>query len=189
MPFYSFKEFIPVIPENVFVAPSAEIIGKITIGEHASIWHQTVIRADVDSIEIGNNTNIQDRCLLHVSTGFPLRVGSQVSIAHSVTLHGCTIDDHTLIGMGAIIMDGAHISEHSVVAGGSVVPPGKKYPPYSMIMGNPAIVKRKLTEKEIAIYGNHYKSYVKYKDEYLDGISVKELNNKECQPRPPFVRE
>jgi carbonic anhydrase/acetyltransferase-like protein (isoleucine patch superfamily) len=172
MPIYSYKEFIPQIPSNVFVAPSADIIGHVVIGENASIWHQSVVRGDVDSILIGQNTNIQDRCLLHVTKGFALVIGNQVSVGHSVTLHGCTVEDHSLIGMGAIIMDGAHISHHCVVAGGSVIPPGKKYPPYSMIMGNPAVVKRELTENEIAIYSNHYTSYIKYKNDYLDGVSV-----------------
>ena len=175
MALYSFKETKPIIPSNVFIAPSADVIGKVVIGEHASIWHQSVVRGDVDTIQIGTNTNIQDRCLLHVTKGFPLVIGNQVSVGHSVTLHGCTVEDHSLIGMGAIIMDGAHISHHSVVAGGSVVPPGKTYPPFSMIMGNPAVVKRPLTENEIAIYSNHYTSYVKYKDEYLDGVSVRPL--------------
>lgn len=175
MSLYSFKEFLPEIPDNVFIAPSADVIGRVSIGENASVWHQSVIRGDVDFIKIGTNTNIQDRCLLHVTKGFPLTIGNQVSVGHSVTLHGCTVEDHTLIGMGAIVMDGAYISHHSVVAGGSVVPPGKKYPPFSMIMGNPAVVKRALTENEIAIYSNHYTSYIKYKNEYLDGVSVKRL--------------
>jgi carbonic anhydrase/acetyltransferase-like protein (isoleucine patch superfamily) len=175
MPTYSFREFVPVIPNNVFIAPSADVIGRVSIGENASVWHQSVVRGDVDFITIGANTNIQDRCLLHVTKGFPLVIGSQVSVGHSVTLHGCTIEDHALIGMGAIIMDGAFISHHSVVAGGAVVPPGKKYPPFSMIMGNPAVVKRSLTEAEIATYGQHFTSYVKYKDEYLDETIVKLL--------------
>ena len=178
MTLYSFKEFTPQIASNVFIAPSADIIGRVSIGEDASIWHQTVVRGDIDFIQIGKNTNIQDRCLLHVTKDFPLIVGDQVSVGHSVTLHGCTVEDHSLIGMGAIIMDGAHISHHSVVAGGSVVPPGKKYPPFSMIMGNPAVVKRPLTEKEITMYGQHYTSYVGYKNEYLDGVSVKEIIEK-----------
>ena len=173
MPLYSFREISPSIPDNVFIAPSADVIGRVTIGEHASVWHQSVIRGDVDSITIGKNTNIQDRCLLHVTKGFPLLIGEQVSVGHSVTLHGCTVEDHSLIGMGAILMDGSHIAHHSVVAGGSVVPPGKKYPPFSMIMGNPAIVKRALTEEEIAIYSNHYKSYVRYKEEYINRKTVK----------------
>jgi carbonic anhydrase/acetyltransferase-like protein (isoleucine patch superfamily) len=135
-----------------------------------------VVRGDVNFIYIGKNTNIQDLSMLHVTKDFVLTIGSQVSVGHSVTLHGCTIEDHCLIGMGAVVMDGAFVGHHSVVAGGSVVPPGKKYPPYSMIVGSPAVAKRQLTEEEIALYGAHYKAYAGYATEYLDGVSVKLLD-------------
>lgn len=175
MPLYSFRGIIPQLGLGVYIAPSADIIGKIFFGDHVSIWHQCVARGDVNSITIGMNTNVQDLTMLHVTKDFPLTIGANVSIGHSVTLHGCTIEDHCLIGMGAIVMDGAHIGAHSVVAGGSVVPPGKKFPPNSMIMGNPAVLRRELTPKEIKLYGDHYKNYVKYKEEYLDPEIVKLL--------------
>lgn len=168
MPLYSFKGIKPKFAERVYIAPSADIIGKVICGDHVNIWHQCVARGDVNTITIGKNTNVQDLTMLHVTKDFALTIGENVSIGHSVTLHGCAIEDRCLIGMGAIVMDGAHIGANSVVAGGSVVPPGKKFPPNSMIMGNPAVLKRELTKDEQILYGNHYKAYVLYKEEYLD---------------------
>lgn len=175
MPIYSFKGIEPKIEEGVYVAPSADIIGKVHLAKNVSIWHQCVLRGDVNQIVVGENTNVQDLSMLHVTKDYKLTIGSNVSIGHSVTVHGCTIDDGCLIGMGAIIMDGAHIGENSVVAGGSVVPPHKKFPPRSMIMGNPAKVTRELTDEEALLYRNHYKAYVLYKEEYLDPELVKEI--------------
>lgn len=172
MPHYSFKGIKPEIGPGVYVAPSADIIGKVILEENANIWHQCVARGDVNWIRVGKNTNVQDLTMLHVTKDFALTIGSEVSIGHSVTLHGCTIGNHCLIGMGAVIMDGAVIGEHSVVAAGTLVPPGKVYPPGSMIMGNPAILKRPLSTEERDLFGNHYKAYVIYKDEYLDSKIV-----------------
>lgn len=168
MPLYSFKGIKPQLGTGVFIAPSADIIGKVILAENVNIWYQCVARGDVNFIRVGKNTNVQDLTMLHVTKDFALTIGENVSIGHSVTLHGCTIEDSCLIGMGATITDGAHIGANSVVAAGSLVPPGKRYPPYSMIMGNPAVVKRELSLEERAQYGNHYKAYVTYKDEYLD---------------------
>jgi carbonic anhydrase/acetyltransferase-like protein (isoleucine patch superfamily) len=173
MALYSFKGIKPQIESGVYVAPSADIIGKVILEENCNIWYQCVARGDVNWIRVGKNTNVQDLTMLHVTKDFALTIGAQVSIGHSVTLHGCTIEDHCLIGMGAIILDGAVIGKNSVVAAGSLVPPGKIYPAGSMIMGNPAVLKRALTKEELEGYGNHYKSYVAYKDEYLDPNIVK----------------
>jgi carbonic anhydrase/acetyltransferase-like protein (isoleucine patch superfamily) len=175
MTLYSFKGITPKLGTGVYIAPSADVIGKVEFDEHVSIWHQCVARGDVNWIKIGKNTNVQDLSMLHVTKDFPLTIGSCVSVGHSVTLHGCTIGDHCLIGMGAVILDGAEIGEHSVVAAGALVAPGKKYPPRSMIMGNPAVVKRELNEEEIELYGNHYKAYVIYKEDYLDPNLVKKI--------------
>lgn len=168
MPIYTYKSFSPTIEKNVFIADSADVIGRVILKENSNLWFQVVARGDVNSITVGKNTNVQDHSMLHVTEINALVIGDNVSIGHSVTLHGCTIGDRCLIGMGAVILDGAVIGENSVVAGGSVVPPGKTYPPNSMIMGNPAVVRRPLTPEEVTRYGNHYKSYVGYKDEYLD---------------------
>ena len=173
MPLYSYQGIKPQYDSSVFIAPSADVIGKVVLGENVNIWYQCVARGDVNYIRIGKNTNVQDLSMLHVTKDFALTIGENVSIGHHVVLHGCTIGSSSLIGMGAIIMDGAEIGENCVVAGGSVVPPGKKYPPYSMIMGNPAIVKRELTVEERLQYSNHYKSYIAYKDEFLNSNLVK----------------
>lgn len=173
MPLYSFKGIKPVLGAGVFIAPSADIIGKVIFEANVNVWYQCVARGDVNTIHVGKNTNVQDLTMLHVTKDFALTIGANVSIGHSVTLHGCTIEDSCLIGMGATIMDGAHIGANSVVAAGSLVPPGKKYPPHSMIMGNPAVVKRELTAEERQQYGNHYKAYVLYKEEYLDHTLVR----------------
>lgn len=173
MPLYSFKGIEPQVGAGVFIAPSADVIGKVILDQNSNIWHQCVVRGDVNWIRIGKNTNVQDLTMLHVTKDSALTIGSQVSIGHSVTLHGCTVEDHCLIGMGAVILDGAVIGENSVVAAGSLVPPGKIFPPGSMIMGNPAVLKRMLTKEEREGYGNHYKAYVEYKDEYLDPQIVK----------------
>jgi carbonic anhydrase/acetyltransferase-like protein (isoleucine patch superfamily) len=168
MPLYSYKGIKPQLGPGVFIAPSADIIGKVIFEEGVNVWYQCVVRADVNTIRVGKNTNVQDLTTLHVTKDFALNIGANVSIGHGVTLHGCTIEDSCLIGMGVTITDGAYIGANSVVAAGSLVPPGKKYPANSMIMGNPAVVKRELTLEERNLYGNHYQAYVLYKDEYLD---------------------
>ena len=173
MPLYSYKGIKPQYDSSVLIAPSADVIGKVVLCENVNIWYQCVARGDVNTIHIGKNTNVQDLSMLHVTKDFPLTIGENVSIGHHVVLHGCSIGNSCLIGMGAIIMDGAEIGENSVVAGGSIVPPGKKYPPHSMIMGNPAVVKRELTQEERLQYGDHYKAYLAYKDEFLDSSHVK----------------
>lgn len=173
MALYSYKGIEPKIGAGVFIAPSADVIGKVTLNDHVSIWHQCVLRGDINSISIGANTNIQDLSMLHVTGAHKLVIGSNVSVGHNAILHGCTIGDSCLIGMGAIILDGAEIGDQSVVAAGSVVPPGKKYPPGSMIMGNPAVVKRELKPEEIELYGNHYKNYLETKNEFLDSSVIK----------------
>ena len=175
MPLYSYKGVEPELGLGVYIAPSADVIGKVILGENANIWHQCVVRGDVNWIRVGKNTNVQDLTMLHVTKDFALTIGAQVSIGHSVTLHGCTIGDHCLIGMGAIIMDGASVGANCVVAAGSIVPPNKTFPDGCMIMGNPAVLKRQLTPEEILLFGNHYKAYVGYKDEYLDSNLVKLL--------------
>lgn len=175
MAVYSYKGQQPQLGMGVFIAPSADIVGQISLKDNVNIWFQCVARGDINVITIGENTNIQDLSMLHVTLQHPLHIGKNVTVGHNVTLHGCTIGDHSLIGMGAVVLDGAEIGKGCVVAGGSVVPPGKKYPDYSMIMGNPAIAKRSLTPEEREIYGNHYKTYLITKDEYLDPQTIKKI--------------
>lgn len=170
MSLYSYKNIKPEIGQGCFIAQSADVIGKVKLGANASLWFQVVARGDVNTICVGENTNIQDLCMLHVTEDLPLVVGDNVSVGHSVTLHACTIGNGCLIGMGATVLDGAIIGENSLVASGSVVPPGKKYPPGSFIIGSPAIVKRSLTSEEIERYSNHYRTYLITKDEFLKEV-------------------
>lgn len=167
MTIHSYKEHTPSISEGVFIAPSADVVGRVTLAAHVSVWFQTVVRADVNSISIGEETNIQDHSCLHVTSQNALVIGKGVTIGHSVTLHACTIGDHALIGMGATVLDGAVIGKNSLVAAGSLVTPGKVFPANSLIQGSPAKCIRKLTAVELKTYGEHYKSYVALKADYL----------------------
>ena len=166
----SFKNFSPVIPESVFVAPNATIIGDVVIGENSSIWFNTVVRGDVNSIRIGAQTNIQDSSVLHVTyQKWPLTIGSNVTVGHGAILHGCIISDNCLIGMGARILDGSKIGEYCLVAAGTLVLEGDKVPCHSLVAGVPAIVKRTLTHEEIERIKSSSEHYVKYKNSYLQG--------------------
>lgn len=167
MKLLKYMEFSPSLGERVFIAEGAKIIGRAELGDHVNIWFNTVIRADVNFIKIGKNTNIQDLCMLHVTEENALFIGENTSLGHSVILHGCHIGSGCLIGMGAIVLDGAQIGDNCLIAAGSLVTPGKKFPAGSMIKGRPAVVERALNPEEISKISNHYKSYVGYKDDYL----------------------
>jgi YihY family inner membrane protein len=162
-----YLEFVPHLGERIFIAEGARVIGRATLGDHVNIWFNTVIRADVNTITIGKNTNVQDMCMFHVTELNNVTVGENTSFGHSVTLHGCKIGNGCLIGMGAIILDGAEIGDNCLVAAGSLVTPGKKFPAGSMIKGRPAVVDRPLTPEEIQKVSHHYEAYLNYKDQYL----------------------
>lgn len=162
-----YLQFMPVLGEKVFIADGAKVIGRAIFDDHVNIWFNSVIRADVNTIRIGKNTNVQDLCMFHVTEINDVVIGENTSFGHSVVLHGCHIGSGCLIGMGSIILDGAVIGDNSLVAAGSLVSPGKKFPAGSMIKGRPAVVERPLSEDEIFRISNHYKSYVNYKEQYL----------------------
>jgi len=164
---YDYEGVSPAIGNDVFIAPSSVVIGDTTLGDNSSVWFNVVIRGDVGPIRIGENTNIQDLSMLHITEEIPLTIGKNVTIGHSVTLHSCTIEDSCLIGMGATVLDHVVVGENSLVAANSLLPPGKKYPPRSLIRGNPGVVVRELSERELEQYGNHYKSYIDTKNRYL----------------------
>ena len=136
----------PKIDDEAFVAPTAVVVGAVTMGPRSSIWYGAVARADAEVIEIGADSNIQDGCTLHSDPGFPLVVGERVSVGHRVVLHGARIDDEVLVGMGSVVMNGAHIGSGSIVAAGAVVTQGKTFPPGSVIAGVPAKVVRQATD-------------------------------------------
>ncbi|NDF15507.1 gamma carbonic anhydrase family protein [bacterium] len=160
------REINPVIPDSCFVARSADIIGDVVLGEESSVWFQVVIRGDVNTIRIGARTNIQDGAILHVTRdkkpmkGAPLVIGDDVTIGHRVTLHGCTLKNRILVGMGATILDGAVIEDDSIVAAGALVTKDKVFPPRSLIQGAPAKVVRELTGEEVAMLKASAANYV-----------------------------
>ncbi|MDR2869405.1 MAG: gamma carbonic anhydrase family protein [Deferribacteraceae bacterium] len=158
----------PTIGKAVYIAPNATVLGDVSLGDDVSIWHSAVLRGDVNFIKLGHGSNAQDGAVLHVGADRPVVVGDNVSIAHCVCLHGCTIGDNTLIGNGAIVLDGAEIGSNCIVAAGSVVPPGKKFPDGSMIMGNPAKVTRQLTGLDLDMIARNSAHYRQYKMIYLE---------------------
>lgn len=169
---YTFQGKSPSIAPSAWVAPSATILGEVSIGHESSIWFQCVIRGDVNSIKIGKYVNIQDMTLVHVSRNlFPVVIGDYVSIGHHATIHGCTLKDHSFVGMGAMLMDDVEIGEWSFVGAGSLVTPGEKIPPGVLVMGRPAKIIRDITEKDREIITRTSENYVKYKENYrAEGI-------------------
>ena len=164
----------PQIHDTAWIAPSADVLGDVTIGEHSSLWFQVVARGDVHWIKIGEHTNVQDGAVLHVTNGrFPLTIGSRVTIGHKAMLHGCTVGDDCLIGMGATLLDDVEVGAGSVVAAGALLPPGKKYPPNSLILGSPAKVVRTLTpEDQHELIEKGWRNYVKYVEEYRRSFQI-----------------
>ena len=166
---HTYRGTTPRLDPTVFVAPGAHIIGDVEIGRDSSVWFNTVIRGDVHSIRIGSRTNIQDGCVLHVTAGvYPLVLGSEITVGHGAILHGCTIEDGCLIGMGATILDNAHIGAGSLVAAGSVVRENFRAPPGSLLAGVPASVKRPLTEAEHKGLAQGAENYVRYVRTYRE---------------------
>jgi gamma-carbonic anhydrase len=162
-----FKDRIPKLHASVFVADGAKIIGEVEIGEHSGIWFNTVIRGDVNFIRIGARTNIQDNSVLHVTTKTaPLNIGSNVTIGHGAVLHGCTVADCCLIGMGSVILDRAHIHQNSMVAAGALVLEGFDVPEGMLVAGVPAKIKRALTEEEKQFIRQSAENYVGYVQAY-----------------------
>jgi len=183
-----FQGMAPKLGSRVFLPDSALVVGDVTLGDDASIWFNCVVRGDVNWIRIGARTNIQDASCLHVSnTTWPLLIEDEVSIAHNVMLHGCTIRKGALIGMSTTIMDGAEIGEGCLVAAGSLVREGFQAPPHSLVAGWPAVVKGPLGEKQRALVRGVWARYVRYKEAYFtDGwpIAVAPLID---APQPGFA--
>jgi carbonic anhydrase/acetyltransferase-like protein (isoleucine patch superfamily) len=140
----------PTLAKTAWLAPSATLIGDVTVGEEASVWYQTVLRADINRIVIGPRSNVQDGSVIHLADDFGTLVGELVTIGHKAILHACTIADEVLIGMGAIVLDGAEIGARSIIGAGALVTGGKKIPPGSLVLGSPAKVVRTLSPDEQA---------------------------------------
>jgi gamma-carbonic anhydrase len=153
---------------TAFIDDSAQVIGDVEIGEESSVWMAVVLRGDVHAIRVGRRTNIQDGTVVHVRNGtHPTTIGSSVTIGHGAIVHGCTIEDQCLIGMGAILLDGAHVGAGSIVAAGTLLAEGTKVPAKSLVMGSPGKVKRLLTQAEIADIQTYADRYVTYRLDYM----------------------
>ena len=145
---HQFNGQIPNVCKHVFIASSADLIGNVSIGEYSSIWFGAVLRGDLNSMYIGDYTNVQDNCTIHNDEDFPVNIGDYVTIGHNAIIHGCKISNYTLIGMGSTILDGAEIGEYTIIGAGSLVTQGKKIPSGVLCMGVPARVIRELTKEE-----------------------------------------
>jgi carbonic anhydrase/acetyltransferase-like protein (isoleucine patch superfamily) len=163
-----YKGITPKLGERVYVDESAQVIGDVELGDHASVWMNAVVRGDVHNIRIGPYSNIQDNCVVHVFKALhPTVVADHVTVGHSVTLHGCRIDSYCLIGMGATILNGAQVGEETIIAAGTLVPEGMVIPPRSLVMGLPAKFKRQLTDEERESIRRYAANYFDYKESYL----------------------
>ncbi|HDK26959.1 MAG TPA: gamma carbonic anhydrase family protein [Candidatus Atribacteria bacterium] len=156
----------PIIDEKSFIAENATIIGEVIIKEYASIWYNAVLRGDIASIIIGENTSIQDGSIVHCDIGISTVVGNNVTVGHNAVLHACRIGDNSLIGMGAVVLNKAEIGEGVIIGAGAIVTPRTKIPSYTMAMGIPAKVVRNLTEEEIEGLRNHAMGYVELMKKY-----------------------
>jgi len=148
MPLYACQNFVPELDGTVYTAPTAQIIGNVHIGRLSSVWFHTVLRGDLAEIRIGEKTNIQDLCMCHADINIPLTIGSAVTVGHRSILHGCTIEDECLIGMGAIIMNHAVIGKGSIIAAGTLVLEKTVIPPYSLVAGSPGKIKKTFQNRE-----------------------------------------
>lgn len=159
----------PVVSSTAFIENSAQVIGDVTIGDQSSVWFNAIVRGDVNYIRIGNRTNIQDSSVIHVTHDtHPTILEDDITVGHSVTIHGCTIRSRVLIGMGAIILDGAEVESDCIIAAGAIVTEGKKIPSGWMAMGVPAKPVRELTKNERASLLEYAQNYIKYKNEYMN---------------------
>jgi carbonic anhydrase/acetyltransferase-like protein (isoleucine patch superfamily) len=164
-------ELKPIVPASAFVAPSASIIADVRLGEHSSIWFNTVLRGDINYVAVGDYSNIQDCSVLHVADDLACIIGAYVTVGHGAILHACEVKDGCLIGMGAIVLNGAVIGEGSIVAAGSLVREGAIIPPRSLAAGNPAVVKKTLGEEESGGLRYWAEKYSRVAARYLSELS------------------
>ncbi len=164
----------PRIAASAFVAGSADVIGDVEIGENASVWFQAVLRGDVAPIRVGANSNVQDGTVVHGFPNAPVTIGDWVTVGHRAVLHACTIENHCLIGMGAIILNNARIGESSIVAAGALVVENTVVPPHSLYLGVPAHLKRRLAEGDLGLIDLHAAHYLRYRERYLSELRTKD---------------
>ncbi|MGQ9724257.1 MAG: gamma carbonic anhydrase family protein [Tepidimonas sp.] len=170
MSIYQFGDIVPDVHPSVFVADTARVVGRVTLAEDASVWFGAVLRGDTDPITVGRGSNIQDGSVLHADVGCPLTIGEYVTVGHQVVLHGCTIGDESLIGIGAVVLNGARIGRHCLVGAGALVTEGKAFPDGSMILGSPAKVVRQLTPEQIEGLRSSARHYVENARRFRAGL-------------------
>ncbi len=171
MPLYPYQDKLPALGAAVFLAPSADLVGEIEVGDDCSFWFHTAARGDVNWIRIGARTNVQDGTILHVThERFPLLIGADVVIGHSCMIHGCTLADGCLVGIGARVLDGAVVESGAQVGAGAVVPPGMRVPAGQLALGIPAKIARPLSDAERDAIGEIARRYVRVKDDYLASL-------------------
>ena len=160
----------PQVGERVFLAEGACLVGDVSIGDDSSVFYNAVLRGDLAEIKIGKRTNIQDNVCIHVSTDVGVSIGDEVTVGHGAVLHGCTIEDNVLVGMGAVIMDGALVMKNCIIGAGALVTAGKNFPEGSLVMGSPAQIIRPLTTDEIKNVKAGVEHYLDAKDELLKNV-------------------
>ncbi|HYD75763.1 gamma carbonic anhydrase family protein [Ramlibacter sp.] len=170
MALYELDGVAPRLGESAWIADSAQVIGKVELGDNASVWFNTVIRGDTETIRIGNGSNIQDACVLHADEGKPLTIGANVTVGHQVMLHGCTVGDNSLIGIQSVVLNGAKIGRNCIVGAGSVITEGKEFPDNSLIIGAPAKVVRTLDEAAAAKLARSAEGYVNNSRRFAKGL-------------------
>ena len=170
----SFNNISPKIHDTVYVDEQATVIGNVEIGKDSAMWPHSVARGDINTIHIGQRTNVQDGSILHVThagefcpSGFPLTIGNDVTIGHCAVIHACTVNDRSLIGMGSVVMDGAVIEDDCIIGAGSLVTEGTVVPSHSLALGSPARVKRSLNEKELAWIKESANNYIRHAKHYM----------------------
>ena len=171
MPLYRLGADAPQIPASAYVVPEATLIGKVILGERASVWFGAVIRGDNEPIVIGAASNVQEGAVLHVDPGFPLTIGAEVTVGHQAMLHGCTIGDGSLIGIQAVVLNGARIGRDCLIGAGAIVTEGKQFPDRSLILGAPAKVVRELSEEEVARLRQAAADYARRSERYKSELA------------------
>ncbi|MCL2261004.1 MAG: gamma carbonic anhydrase family protein [Fibromonadales bacterium] len=167
---YNYCDKKPKVGKRVFIAPGACVIGEVELADDVSVFHNAVLRGDINSIKVGKKTNIQDNSTVHLASDKGVVIGEGVTVGHNAIVHACIIEDYCIVGMGCCVMDGAKIGHHSIVGAGALVTGGKEFPPYSLITGSPARRLRDLTKEEVEHCETSAEHYVEVKDNFLNSI-------------------
>jgi carbonic anhydrase/acetyltransferase-like protein (isoleucine patch superfamily) len=170
MALYQLDDHTPQLADSAWVAPNAQVMGKVVLADDASVWFGAILRGDTETLTVGPGSNVQDGSVLHADPGYPLTLGADVTVGHQVMLHGCTVGDGSLIGIQSVVLNGAKIGKHCLVGAGSLVTEGKEFPDGSLIVGSPAKVVRQLTPEQIEGLKRSAQHYVANAKRYKNGL-------------------